>query len=361
MLFVFNDFCRLVYVLFNSIHNSIPRDGTDLKQRSDLNFNTVTIFMMTNVNVQDWANFRILTNPASGSRSWIVTRHRFSQHKCAVPLLLHQVWWNIVFFRQFSKQTLEHSLDNSWSSDSCSNWCSYSCNKFHRRCSSVRGSAIWDSVGISIVSKRSCPSVIHEVMVSLGTSVHRSATVPWILSWFAEMTVRRIKSTFCSLPLKWTVYLLPALLRNFLFQRVWKHGISDGRFLRIRSSFSRQFCSKSIRLIRISSLPFLLWSRFTRMTYDREDIWEHNSQLRENYFCISLKVFSPIQCRWACRAPWVLFVINHWYTSDLLLVLDQFFSFFEFFSKNSTNDSRRIVKSGHSPDQAELLLEEWYS
>ena len=61
--------CRFVYVLFNSIHNSNPRGGSVLKQRSDLNFNTVTIFMMTNVNVQDWANFRILTNPPSCSRS----------------------------------------------------------------------------------------------------------------------------------------------------------------------------------------------------------------------------------------------------------------------------------------------------
>ena len=34
-----------------------PRGGSVLKQRSDLNFNSVTIFMMTNVNVQDWANF----------------------------------------------------------------------------------------------------------------------------------------------------------------------------------------------------------------------------------------------------------------------------------------------------------------
>ena len=30
-----------------------------------------------------------------------------------------------------------------------------------------------------------------------------------------------------------------------------------------------------------------------------------------------------------CRAPCVLFVIDHWYANDLCLVLDQFFSFFE--------------------------------
>ena len=76
MLFVFIGFCRLDNVLFNAIHNSNPRDGSVLKQRSDLNFKTVTIFMVTNANVQDWANFRVLTNPASCSRSQIVTRQR---------------------------------------------------------------------------------------------------------------------------------------------------------------------------------------------------------------------------------------------------------------------------------------------
>ena len=47
MLFVFDGFCRLVYVLFNSIHDSNPRGGSVLKQRSDLNFNTITIFTTT--------------------------------------------------------------------------------------------------------------------------------------------------------------------------------------------------------------------------------------------------------------------------------------------------------------------------
>ena len=40
MLFVFKGFCRLDNVLFNSIHNSNPRGGPVLKQRSDLNFRT---------------------------------------------------------------------------------------------------------------------------------------------------------------------------------------------------------------------------------------------------------------------------------------------------------------------------------
>ena len=57
--------------VFNNLQTRIV-----LKQRSDLNFNSVTIFMMTNMNVQDSANFRIHTNPASRSSSRIVTRHR---------------------------------------------------------------------------------------------------------------------------------------------------------------------------------------------------------------------------------------------------------------------------------------------
>ena len=80
--------CRL-RTFSTPFHNSNPKGGSVLKQRSDLNFNNATIFMMTNVNVQDWPNFRIPTNPVSGSRSRIVTRHR--------SVLL-------VLFRQFSNQ-----------------------------------------------------------------------------------------------------------------------------------------------------------------------------------------------------------------------------------------------------------------
>ena len=44
------------------------------------------------------------------------------------------------------------------------------------------------------------------------SSLHRSATAPWILSRFAEITVRRINSMFSSPPLKWTDFFPFSLL-----------------------------------------------------------------------------------------------------------------------------------------------------
>ena len=111
MLFVFNGFCRLGYVFFNTIQNSNPRSGSVLKQRSDLNFNSVTIFMMTNMNVQDWVNFRFLANPASRSSS--LRGSVYSLHKCTFPLgasassVTKYCPLSTVF-----KPTLEDSLDN---------------------------------------------------------------------------------------------------------------------------------------------------------------------------------------------------------------------------------------------------------
>ena len=96
----------------------------------------------------------------------------YSLHKCTIPLgpassVMKYCPLSIVF-----KPASEQSLDS----------CSYSCNRFHRRCSSVRGSAVGGSVGISIDSKRSCASGFPEAMVSLDTSLHMSATAPQILS-----------------------------------------------------------------------------------------------------------------------------------------------------------------------------------
>ena len=165
------------------------QEAVVLKQRSDLNFNTVTISIMTNMSAQHKANFRI------SSSSRIVTKHRtFSAQ-------LYNSAWSfcikcdviIVLFRQFSNQR----QSKAWI-------------KFHCRCSSVRGSA----AGISIVSKGSCASSFRDAMVSLDTSLHRSAPAPQILSWLADMTLHRINSTFCSLPLTWIVFLRPPLRCN---------------------------------------------------------------------------------------------------------------------------------------------------
>ena len=75
----------------------------------------------------------------------------YSRHKCTIPLapsassVMKYCPLTTVF-----KPTLEHSLENFWSSDSSSNCCSLSSNRFHRRCSSVRGSAVGVSVSISM-------------------------------------------------------------------------------------------------------------------------------------------------------------------------------------------------------------------
>ena len=100
------------------------------------------------------------------------------------------------------------------------------------------------------------------------------------------MTVRRINSTFCSLPLKWKV-LHPSLLRNSPLSKALEARIIGWAGPENSVRFYQQFCPKSTRLIRISSVPFPL-IQVPRMTNDRAEICEHNSQLRENYFYTSL-------------------------------------------------------------------------
>ena len=41
-----------------------------------------------------------------------------------------------------------------------------------------------------------------------------------------------------------------------------------------------------------------------------------------------------------CRAPFVLFVINHWYPNDLCLVLEYFYFLWKTSSNNTRNDSQ---------------------
>ena len=122
MLFIFNGFCRLGHVLFSSIHNSNPRSGSVLKQGLDLKFNTFTIFMVTNMYVQDWANFRIPTIQPLARVQGSLQGSVYSLHKCtnplgpsAVPSVMKYCPLSTVF-----KPASEHSLDNFWSSESCS-------------------------------------------------------------------------------------------------------------------------------------------------------------------------------------------------------------------------------------------------
>ena len=117
MFFVFHGFCRFVYVLFQFHLQFEPMRRSVLKQKSDLNFNSVTNFMMTNVNVQDWGNFRIPTNPASRSSS--LQGSVYSLHKCTIPFGASVL--SVTKYCPLStvfKPALEYSLDNFWSSDS---------------------------------------------------------------------------------------------------------------------------------------------------------------------------------------------------------------------------------------------------
>ena len=104
------------------------------------------------------------------------------------------------------------------------------------------------------------------------------------------MTVRRINSTFCSLPLVWIVFVLLPFLRFSFFQGQWKHG----GMVSATSSiiFSAVLSQMSIRFVRVCSAPLLFRSRSQEFTIDREEICEHNPQLREQYFSIFLLPFS---------------------------------------------------------------------
>ena len=49
---------RFCHVLINAVHDSDPRNGIVLTQRWNLNFDTVSIIMIANFYVQDWADLR---------------------------------------------------------------------------------------------------------------------------------------------------------------------------------------------------------------------------------------------------------------------------------------------------------------
>ena len=144
-------------------------------------------------------------------------------------------------------------------------------------------------------------------------------------SWSGEMTVRRIISTFCSLQLKWIVFLHSSLLRNSPLSKALEARIIGWAGPENSVRFYQQFCPKSTRLIRISSVPFPQ-NQVPRMTIDRAEICEHNSQIREHYFYTSLHfLFLPY------------IVVEHWHEDDpafellwfTLLLFHEFMNLFE--------------------------------
>ena len=66
---------RFCHVLVNTTHDSNQKSGIVFKQRWNLNFDTVSIFMTANFHVQDWADSRILENPSFHTSLSLVSRH----------------------------------------------------------------------------------------------------------------------------------------------------------------------------------------------------------------------------------------------------------------------------------------------
>ena len=328
ILFIFNGFCRFGLVLFNSIDNANPRSGSVLKQRSDLNFNTFTIFMMTNMKIQDWANFHIPTNPASRPSSRIVSRQR-------------------IFSTTVFKPASEHSLDNFWLSDSRSNCCSYSCNKFTRRCSSVRGSAVGGHSKHGTLDEwflriqASCLQQfyprLHQVYQSKFRTISFLIQVP---EW--PMTARKSASIIRNC--NWIILtcLCISLLSPF---NVVEHWHEDDTLL---------FLSWILESVRGRQMLWILWifSDIHRFSIDAIQIFQmitpesfYTSQTDHRVgkdVGFGTRDTTDFVTQQPCRAPCVLFVINLWYTNDLSGSSSIFQFLWTTFSKNSRNDSWQI-------------------
>ena len=172
MLFVFNGFCRLVFVLFNSVHYSnLRRFCLEPEIGPEFQFcNQRFSSRRTSIFKQDWAFF-VFSRTQPLARVLVSLRGSvISLYECTIPFgpcvpsVMKYCLLSTVF-----KPALEHSLDNFWSSDGCSSCCSNFLSRFRRRCPSVRGSAVGDSVGISFVSEGSCASLLSRALEARKT------------------------------------------------------------------------------------------------------------------------------------------------------------------------------------------------
>ena len=172
MLFVFNGFCRLVFVLFNSVHcSNLRRFCLEPEIGPEFQFcNQRFSSRRTSMFKQDWAIF-VFSRTQPLARVLVSLRGSvISLYECTIPFgpcvpsVMKYCLLSTVF-----KPALEHSLYNFWSSDGCSNCCSNFWSRFRRRCPSVRGSAVGDSVGISFVSEGSCASLLSRALEARKT------------------------------------------------------------------------------------------------------------------------------------------------------------------------------------------------
>ena len=107
----------------------------------------------------------------------------YSRHKCCIccPSPVSRVWKYCSRSASF-KPASEYNLDNFWPSDNCLNFRSYSCRKFHHCRSLVECSTLERTAGISTFSKCRGAASFPGALVRLGTSSHKSAVAPQILS-----------------------------------------------------------------------------------------------------------------------------------------------------------------------------------
>ena len=297
---------RFWHVLINAIHDSDPRNGVVLKQRWYLNFDAVSIIMIANFYVQDWADPHswesILWNksPFHCEASYIL-----GINVASVVLPLYQKKRSILLVRQASNPHQNAVWINSGLLTNVRFFfCSYSCTSFHRCCALVEFSAKERSVGISILSKCSGAAGFTGALRSLGTSLHESAIAPKILSWFAEITVRRSNSMFSWQPLKCILLLCFVIL---LSQRHWRHKILDDWILRNLPSYFQQIDSMISHVCQCKFRTTSLLIQAPRKTNDREGICELNLQLSvtwiHTFLCfllLSILCRCTLTWRWSC-------------------------------------------------------------
>ena len=114
---------RFCDVFTDSIHNTNPWNCLVLKKGFKHDINTTTSFVRIDFRIQDWANFRILTNPRF--RGCVYSRHAVCISSDPSSIVMKKCPFQI----SFEKPASEHSFDNFCLSRSSANFRSYSCNK----------------------------------------------------------------------------------------------------------------------------------------------------------------------------------------------------------------------------------------
>ena len=271
-------FWRFGYVFVNSIRNANPRTCSVSKQRFDHDFGIVTFLMGGRPSHPRPG--RSSCFPESTLSLGMLLRfeatYTFDIDSSFQLVLLNQCDKELSFFNNLQTRVTRHSLDNFWSSRSCSNVCSWSRSKFPCNSASVRGSAT-SSVWMSIDSKSSFAASFPATSEPLDNSVHKSAAAPWILSWFTEIIVRRTNSIVSSLPLKWIDFSL-----FFASQFSSFHGAGGTKDRMTTFGKVEHFVRKSCPNLR---LAYQTTNVFAWIFEHTQSLWQH-SQYNLLYFLV---------------------------------------------------------------------------